>query len=168
MSMAMENLSTAQNRNTLHYAYIHSGAYRPQLRRFSEGDYIYLQQEAPTTLDVKAGRAIFRVKDILPNGILLLKGKDERECREYSKNCAPCHLPIKGTVHSELVVVPDGLLCFVCREKKGAATMLLCDHCQRGWHMTCLILPLLTLPPGDWICPHCWRSLDHATSLDKH
>ena len=51
------------------------GAYRPQLRRFKVGDYVYLQREAPTTLDVKAGRTILRVKDILPSGVLLLEGK---------------------------------------------------------------------------------------------
>jgi len=116
--MAMENLSIAQHRDTLRYARIRSGAYRPQLRRFRQGDYVYLQREAPTTLDVKAGRTILRVKEVLPSGLLLLEGKDGRECREHSKNCAPCHLPIEGTVHPELAVVPDGLPCFVCGEKK--------------------------------------------------
>lgn len=164
MPIAMENLSIAQHRDTLRYARIRSGAYRPQLRRFSKGDYVYLQREAPTTLDVKAGRTILRVKDVLPSGILLLEGKDGRECREHSKNCAPCHLPIDGSVHPELAVVPDGLPCFVCGEKKGAATMLLCDQCQRGWHMACLTPPLSTLPSGDWICPRCRRSSSHASS----
>ena len=84
------------------------------------GDYVYLQREAPTTLDVRAGRTILRVKDVLPSGILLLEGKDGRGCREHSKNCAPYHLPIDGSVHPELAIVPDGLPCFVCSEKKGA------------------------------------------------
>ena len=161
--MAMENLSIAQHRDTLRYARIRSGAYRPQLRRFSTGDYVYLQREAPTTLDVKAGRTILRVKDVLPSGILLLEGKDGRECREHSKNCAPCHLPIDGSIHPELAIVPEGLPCFVCGEKKGAATMLLCDHCQRGWHMACLMPPLSTLPVGHWTCPRCRRSSSHVS-----
>ena len=42
MPMAMENLSIAQHRDTLHYSRIRSGAYRPQLPRFSKGDYVYL------------------------------------------------------------------------------------------------------------------------------
>ena len=78
--MAMENLATAQHRDTLRYACICSRTYRPQLRRFSTGDDVYLQREAPTTLDVKAGRTILCVKDVLPSGILLLEGKDGREC----------------------------------------------------------------------------------------
>ena len=165
--MAKENLAIAQHRDTLRYACIRSGAYRLQLRRFSKGDYVYLQREAPTTLDVKAGRTILRVKDVLPSGILLLEGKDGRECREHSKNCAPCHLPIDGFVHPELAVVPDGLPCFVCGEKKGAATMLLCDRCQRGWHMACSTPPLSTLPSGDWICPRCRKSFNHMSLGDK-
>ena len=39
--MAMENLSIAQRRDTLRYACIRSGSYRPQLRPFSKGDYVY-------------------------------------------------------------------------------------------------------------------------------
>ncbi len=95
------------------------------------------------------------MKDVLPSGILLLEGKDGRECREHSKNCAPCHLPIDGSVHPELAVVPNGLPCFVC------------DQCQRGWHMACLTPPLSTLPSGDWICPRCRRSFSHASSSAK-
>jgi hypothetical protein len=54
MPMAMENLAIAQHRDTLRYARIRNGAYKPQLRRFKVGDYVYLQREAPTTLDVRA------------------------------------------------------------------------------------------------------------------
>jgi hypothetical protein len=116
--MAMENLSIAQHRDTLRYARICSGAYRPQLRRFQHGDYVYFQREAPTTLDVRAGRTILRVKEVLPRGLLLLEGKDGRECREHSKNCVPCHLPIEGIIHFELAVVLEGLPCFVYGENK--------------------------------------------------
>jgi hypothetical protein len=117
--MAMENLSIAQHRDTLHYARIHSGAYQPQLRRFRQGDYVYLQRESPTTLDVKAGHTILRVKEVLPSDLLLLKGKDGRECHKHSRNCAPCHLSIEGTVHPELVVVPKDLPYFVCGKKRS-------------------------------------------------
>jgi hypothetical protein len=58
MPMALENLSIAQHRDTLHYATIRGGGYRPQVRRFRPGDYVYLQQIAPATLDVTAGRII--------------------------------------------------------------------------------------------------------------
>jgi hypothetical protein len=64
------------------------------------------------------GRTILCVKEVLPSGLLLLEGKDGRKCREHSKNCAPCHLPIEGTVHPELAVVPEGLSYLMCGEKK--------------------------------------------------
>ena len=73
-STAMENLSISQHRNTLRYARIHSGAYRPQLQRFAEEDCVYLSREAPTTLHVKAGSIVLHVKEVLPSGILLQEG----------------------------------------------------------------------------------------------
>ena len=49
MPMAMENLSIAQHCDTLRYAHICSGDYRPQFRRFEHGNYVYLHREEPTT-----------------------------------------------------------------------------------------------------------------------
>ena len=97
----------------------------------------------------------------------LLEGKDGRECREHYKNCAPCHLPIDGTVHPELTVMPEGLPCFVCGEKKWAATMLLYDQCQRDWHMACLRPPFTSLPYGQWICPRCRGSSILGASTNR-
>lgn len=70
-------------------------------------------------------------------------------------------------MHPELAMVHEGLSYSICGEKKGATTMLLCSTCKQGWHMTCLIPPLISLPLGDWICPRCRRPLGHATSSSK-
>ena len=75
MSMALENLTIAQHRDTLRYATILGGGYRPQVRRFTPGDYVYLQQAAPTTLDVTAGRVILRVREMKDSSVLLFDGK---------------------------------------------------------------------------------------------
>jgi len=40
------------------------------------GDYVYLQQTTPTTLDVTAGRIILRVQKVLASGVLMLEGRD--------------------------------------------------------------------------------------------
>jgi hypothetical protein len=58
MPTSFENLAIAQHRDTLRYAIIRGGGYRPSIRRFHVGDYVYLQHTAPTTLDVMAGRTI--------------------------------------------------------------------------------------------------------------
>ena len=105
------------------------------------------------SLDVRAGRTILQVKEVLPSGLLLLESNDGRECREHSKNCTPCRIAIEGTVYPELAVVPEGLPCFVFGKKKRTAIMFLCDQCQHGWHITCLKPPWTYLPSGQWSCP---------------
>jgi hypothetical protein len=40
--------------------------------QFQPGDYVYLQQIAPTTLDVTARRIILRVREVLGSGMLVL------------------------------------------------------------------------------------------------
>jgi hypothetical protein len=65
------------------------------------------------------------VKDILPNGVLLLEGKDGQECRNNPKNYVPCHLPIKRTIYPKLVMVLASYKCTIYGDKKGATIMLL-------------------------------------------
>jgi hypothetical protein len=43
MPAAFENLAIAQHRDTLRYATIRGGGYRPSICRFYVGDYVYLQ-----------------------------------------------------------------------------------------------------------------------------
>ncbi|CAH8581176.1 unnamed protein product [Dicrocoelium dendriticum] len=54
--------------------------------------------------------------------------------------------------------------CCLCRSKSKASTrenvepgsdLLLCDSCDRGFHMSCLDPPVSHLPEGNWICPIC-------------
>eukprot|EP00976_Prorocentrum_cordatum_P022845 466628-Prorocentrum_minimum.AAC.1 len=35
--------------------------------------------------------------------------------------------------------------------------MLLCDGCDKGWHMFCVRPPVKVVPKGDWFCPDCVR-----------
>jgi len=76
MLAAFENLAIAQHRDTLRYVIIRGGGYRPSIRRFHVGDYVYLQQTAPMTLDVTTGRTILRVREVLASGVLMLEGHD--------------------------------------------------------------------------------------------
>jgi hypothetical protein len=73
MPMALENLSIAQHKDTLGYAMIRGRGYRPQVHRFRPGDYVDLQQTAPTTLNMTAGRIILRVREVLGSRVLLLE-----------------------------------------------------------------------------------------------
>jgi len=42
MPMAMENLSIAQHRDTLWYAHTRSGSYKPKVKQFDAGDFVYI------------------------------------------------------------------------------------------------------------------------------
>jgi hypothetical protein len=42
MPTAMENLSIAQHRDTLRYAHTRGGSYKPKVRQFDVGDFVYL------------------------------------------------------------------------------------------------------------------------------
>jgi hypothetical protein len=70
--MAMENLSIAQHRNTLRYAHTQGGNYKPKVRQFDVGDFVYLQRQPNDTLDIFFSRTILRIKAIRPLGVLEL------------------------------------------------------------------------------------------------
>ena len=46
----------------------------------------------------------------------------------------------------------DGVACDVCGSAEDAATMLLCEGCDRGRHLRCCLPPLDATPAGDWFC----------------
>jgi hypothetical protein len=158
MPMALENLSIAQHRDTLWYAMIRGGGYRPQVHWFQPGNYVYLQQTAPTTLDVTAGRIILRVLEVLGSEALFLEGRDGKFWKDYTCNCAPCHLlHVDGTVYLGTSHISTSLRCRLCGSTKRAATMIICDICSTRWHLECLTPPLLEVLVELWSCPECVR-----------
>jgi hypothetical protein len=70
--MAMENLSIAQHRDTLRYAHTRGGNYKPKVRQFDVGDFVYLQRQPNDTLDISFGHIILRIKTIRPSVVLEL------------------------------------------------------------------------------------------------
>ncbi|XP_057315338.1 bromodomain adjacent to zinc finger domain protein 1A-like isoform X2 [Hydractinia symbiolongicarpus] len=63
--------------------------------------------------------------------------------------------------------------CRMCRRKGNEEEMLLCDGCDRGFHMGCLKPPLKAVPKGDWFCHDCRpihiqrRSRKHSTKSQE-
>jgi hypothetical protein len=47
------------------------------------------------------------------------------------------------------------LTCEACGSPQHAATLLVCDGCERGWHSGCLGQPAAAAPEGEWLCPQC-------------
>jgi hypothetical protein len=69
MPMAMENLSIAQHRDTLWYAHTRGGSYKPKVKQFDVGDFVYLQRQPNDTLDTSSSRTILRIKAIMTWGV---------------------------------------------------------------------------------------------------
>ncbi|KAL2540283.1 Histone-lysine N-methyltransferase ATXR6 [Abeliophyllum distichum] len=51
------------------------------------------------------------------------------------------------------------VFCENCRSGDRASELLLCDKCDRGFHLFCLRPILPAVPKGSWFCPSC--SKDH-------
>ncbi|XP_058087718.1 probable Histone-lysine N-methyltransferase ATXR5 isoform X2 [Magnolia sinica] len=47
--------------------------------------------------------------------------------------------------------------CEQCMSGDGAEEMLLCDKCDKGYHMYCLRPIIVRVPTGSWFCPNCSR-----------
>lgn len=56
--------------------------------------------------------------------------------------------------------------CMVCRGKNDPESTLLCDECNKGWHMFCLKPKLDEIPIGDWFCPKC-RPDDYKVKKER-
>lgn len=49
-------------------------------------------------------------------------------------------------------------ICQQCKSGLHGEVMLLCDRCNKGWHIYCLSPPLESIPPGNWYCLDCLNS----------
>ena len=63
---------------------------------------------------------------------------------------------------SDLPVVPDGLApgdyCECCHGVHDESKILLCDGCDKGWHLYCLVPKKRSIPKNDWFCSECKSS----------
>lgn len=68
-------------------------------------------------------------------------------------------IPVEART-TELMVFDDGDLtqCEVCRATNREESMLLCDGCNRGYHMDCLRPALTEIPDSAWYCDNCFDS----------
>lgn len=61
--------------------------------------------------------------------------------------------------------------CTKCHDMEGknvdSESMLLCDMCDRGYHMECHKPPILEKPSGSWICNSCLRGKKGSRDADS-
>ena len=46
-------------------------------------------------------------------------------------------------------------VCERCGSGDGDGNILLCDQCDRGFHLFCLVPRLCAVPDGNWCAPAC-------------
>ncbi|KAF9972463.1 hypothetical protein BGZ73_004425 [Actinomortierella ambigua] len=85
---------------------------------------------------------------------------DTIQCTTCKKRYHPLCLEldtarIVAAVGSYPWVCNDCKLCSQCEEARDEDTILICDGCDRGWHMACCDPPIKHLPKGDWTCDFC-------------
>ena len=68
----------------------------------------------------------------------------------------------KEKVEEEEEEGEDDAKCIKCNHEDHPETILLCDNCNSGAHLSCLRPPLFTVPEGDWLCPPC----EHVSSFN--
>lgn len=51
----------------------------------------------------------------------------------------------------------DTMVCELCQGGHHEDEIILCDKCDKGFHMSCLTPPMEHVPDGDWVCPLCTR-----------
>ena len=71
-------------------------------------------------------------------------------------------------VQGELVDIEMHRRCAVCNappDDDDDHNIILCDDCDRGFHMGCLTPRLFEVPEGDWFCPDCRGPMSPVAAL---
>jgi hypothetical protein len=156
---AMGNLQIAQHKDQRRYKHIHSGDYKPAVRTFKAGDFVYRKRpEVLSTLQTKYKPEIYRVKELRDSGVAVLQGMCGNTFTYHADNLAPCNLPnIDGTIDPTLAAVSVDHACEVCNSPDDGHRMALCDSCNDGYHDHCVAggIPHLGDHSVVWVCPVC-------------
>jgi len=156
MPMAMENLSIAQHQDTLWYAHTQGGRYKPKVRQFNVGDFMYVKRQPNDILDTPFGRTILRIKAIRPLGVLELQGANRCIIQNHSKNYVPCHLPnLNLTIITSTWIPPLDYPCQIYQTTNNANHVPFCDNCNGGYHLFCLKSKLTQVTTGMWYHSSC-------------
>ena len=59
------------------------------------------------------------------------------------------------------------MVCEICHSGDREHELLLCDCCEKGYHLSCLDPPLPRVPEGDWVCSRCDAPVDALSGEDE-
>uniref|UniRef100_A0AAR2JFU8 Tyrosine-protein kinase BAZ1B n=1 Tax=Pygocentrus nattereri TaxID=42514 RepID=A0AAR2JFU8_PYGNA len=58
--------------------------------------------------------------------------------------------------------------CKVCRKKGEDDKLILCDECNKAFHLFCLRPALYRVPEGEWLCPACQPTIARRSSRGRN
>ncbi|XP_040902042.1 tyrosine-protein kinase BAZ1B isoform X2 [Toxotes jaculatrix] len=58
--------------------------------------------------------------------------------------------------------------CKVCRRKGDDEKLILCDECNKAFHLFCLRPALYRIPAGEWLCPACQPTMARRGSRSRN
>jgi hypothetical protein len=64
-----------------------------------------------------------------------------------------------GAHSSREFILAESTTCEVCEGDENEVELLLCEGCDRGWHIGCLSPPLKSVPEETWHCSACQANL---------
>ncbi|KAK3241175.1 hypothetical protein CYMTET_49037 [Cymbomonas tetramitiformis] len=149
------SLEIAQHRDTLHYEGRRGGGYEPKPHQFKVGDFVYIRQKPRSGMEVATKSAILKLVKIQRDYVVVLEDAAKMKEKSTVQSIAPCHLQVKDQYDCSAAVPSRHLACEVCRKADGEAEMLLCDTCNKGYHLWCLTPAVSEVPEGEWLCPRC-------------
>jgi len=76
--------------------------------------------------------------------------------------------PVPSLKSSPASPSSDDTQCQVCQSPFDEEKILLCDICNAGWYMDCLLPTLTTIPAGIWKCPLCTPAAPSSQGPLRH
>ncbi|KAK3260918.1 hypothetical protein CYMTET_30150 [Cymbomonas tetramitiformis] len=106
-------------------------------------------------LETATKPAILRVVAVKDTGVVTLEGRTGVKEETTASHIAPCFLQIKDEYDFQEAVPGKHHACHVCKRSDNDSKMLLCDRCNKGYHLWCLQPKLKKVPDGEWRGPCC-------------
>ena len=99
------------------------------------------------------------------------KQEDLLSCHECGNSGHPTCLQYTPALVTRIRAEPWLCLeckrCVQCDQAANADDLLICDSCDKGFHMDCLDPPVSGLPEGRWICPICVPPPNRRRGMNK-
>ena len=128
-------------------------------------NYIFSQGRAPEAMEPTHDELL---STFLENIVCKICNLSDRECDLLL--CDGCDVAVHiDCLTPALTRIPEGdyfcndcapeyLVCDRCESKEGGEQMVICDGCDKAWHIFCLENKLDELPMEDeWFCDGCYR-----------